>query len=418
MPTTGSRRASSSGASRPCAPCPTPSRACPRSSSSTPTGELLGVQRDPDLAAADARTRLRSFLNRPRWTEVYCLYRRDALLASPGFQPEYGADVLLTWWFLLRSPLVVLDEPLVEYRTYPVKTADATAESLNPAATRRRWLMTRLWLSLWRQRRGARRRPAGDPHGSPRAGPLPVAPPVAQAHRLGLLPRCGGPRPAMLPRSAAWLGCGEAPQRPRRGEEHDVKTVILAGGRGTRLAEETHAVPKPMVRIGERPILWHIMQHYAAHGYADFVVALGYKGYVIKEYFANQLMHYCDMSVDLSTGSVEYLSAQRGGLEGHPHRHRRGLHDRRPDQAPVAPPRRAVPADLRRRPLRRTDRRGRRPPRGGRRAGDGHGGAPAAALRLARPGRRHGRATSARSRTTPTTGSTAATSSSSPRCST
>lgn len=87
-----------------------------------------------------------------------------------------------------------------------------------------------------------------------------------------------------------------------------MKTVILAGGRGTRLAEETHAVPKPMVQIGERPILWHIMQHYAAHGYADFVVALGYKGFVIKEYFANQLMHSCDMSVDLSTGSVEYLS--------------------------------------------------------------------------------------------------------------
>jgi glycosyltransferase involved in cell wall biosynthesis len=119
-----------------------------------PDGEHLGVQRDPDLASADARARLRSFLNRPRWTEVYCLYRREALLASPGFQPEYGADVLLTWWFLLRSPLVVLDEPLVEYRTYPVKTADATAESLNPAATRRRWLMTHLWLSLWRQSAG------------------------------------------------------------------------------------------------------------------------------------------------------------------------------------------------------------------------------------------------------------------------
>ncbi|MGA9748080.1 MAG: glucose-1-phosphate cytidylyltransferase [Nocardioides sp.] len=87
-----------------------------------------------------------------------------------------------------------------------------------------------------------------------------------------------------------------------------MKTVILAGGRGTRLAEETHAIPKPMVAIGGRPILWHIMQHYAAHGYADFVVALGYKGYVIKEYFANHLLHECDISVDLATGSVEYLS--------------------------------------------------------------------------------------------------------------
>ena len=70
-----------------------------------------------------------------------------------------------------------------------------------------------------------------------------------------------------------------------------MKTVILAGGRGTRLAEETHAIPKPMVAIGGRPMLWHIMQHYASFGYTDFVVALGYKGYVIKEYFANQLMH-------------------------------------------------------------------------------------------------------------------------------
>lgn len=116
-----------------------------------PDGARLGVQRDPELASTDARTRLRSFLNRPRWTEVYCLYRRDVLLTSPMFQPEYGADVLLTWWFLLRAPLVVLDEPLVEYRTYPVKSADATAESLNPTATRRRWLMTHLWRSLWRQ---------------------------------------------------------------------------------------------------------------------------------------------------------------------------------------------------------------------------------------------------------------------------
>ena len=87
-----------------------------------------------------------------------------------------------------------------------------------------------------------------------------------------------------------------------------MKTVILAGGRGTRLAEETHAIPKPMVAIGGRPILWHIMSHYASFGYADFVVALGYKGYVIKEYFANHLLHECDISVDLSSGSVEYLS--------------------------------------------------------------------------------------------------------------
>ena len=90
-----------------------------------------------------------------------------------------------------------------------------------------------------------------------------------------------------------------------------MKTVILAGGRGTRLAEETHAIPKPMVLIGGRPILWHIMKHYSSYGYADFVVALGYRGYVIKEYFANHLLHECDVSVDLASGSVEYLSQSR-----------------------------------------------------------------------------------------------------------
>lgn len=115
-----------------------------------PQGRRLGIQRDPDLASPDARTRLRSYLRRPRWTEVYCLYRRDALLASPMFKDEYGADVLLIWWFLLRGPLLVTDEPLVEYRVYPTKSADATAQSLNPHATRSRWLMTSLWRSLWR----------------------------------------------------------------------------------------------------------------------------------------------------------------------------------------------------------------------------------------------------------------------------
>jgi glucose-1-phosphate cytidylyltransferase len=87
-----------------------------------------------------------------------------------------------------------------------------------------------------------------------------------------------------------------------------MKVVILAGGRGTRLSEETHAIPKPMVAIGGRPILWHIMRHYAAFGLKDFVVACGYKGYVIKEYFANYLTHECDLSIDLGSGTVEVLS--------------------------------------------------------------------------------------------------------------
>ncbi|WP_171102160.1 glucose-1-phosphate cytidylyltransferase [Ruegeria sp. HKCCD7255] len=84
-----------------------------------------------------------------------------------------------------------------------------------------------------------------------------------------------------------------------------MKCVILAGGLGTRLAEETVRIPKPMVEIGGRPILWHIMKIYAAHGITDFIVCLGYKGYVIKEYFANYVLHMSDVSVDLSTGEIE-----------------------------------------------------------------------------------------------------------------
>jgi glucose-1-phosphate cytidylyltransferase len=91
-----------------------------------------------------------------------------------------------------------------------------------------------------------------------------------------------------------------------------MKAVILAGGRGTRISEETHLRPKPMVEIGGKPILWHIMKIYAAHGVTDFVVCLGYQGYVIKEYFANYLLHTDDVSFDLATGRIEYLG-NRGG---------------------------------------------------------------------------------------------------------
>jgi glucose-1-phosphate cytidylyltransferase len=87
-----------------------------------------------------------------------------------------------------------------------------------------------------------------------------------------------------------------------------MKVVILAGGRGTRLSEETHAIPKPMVAIGGRPILWHIMRHYASYGHKEFIVACGYKGYVIKEYFANYLIHECDLSINLGSGSIDVLS--------------------------------------------------------------------------------------------------------------
>ena len=88
------------------------------------------------------------------------------------------------------------------------------------------------------------------------------------------------------------------------GEQH-VKTVILAGGFGTRLSEETVVRPKPMVEIGGRPILWHIMKMYSHHGFRDFVVCLGYKGYVIKEYFSNYFLHMSDVTFDMRDNSME-----------------------------------------------------------------------------------------------------------------
>jgi len=84
-----------------------------------------------------------------------------------------------------------------------------------------------------------------------------------------------------------------------------MKVVLLAGGLGTRLSEETVLKPKPMVEIGGMPILWHIMKIYSAHGFNDFVVCLGYKGYVIKEYFANYFLHKSDVTIDLTKNGIE-----------------------------------------------------------------------------------------------------------------
>jgi len=89
-----------------------------------------------------------------------------------------------------------------------------------------------------------------------------------------------------------------------------MKAVILAGGRGSRISEETLLKPKPMVEIGGRPILWHIMKIYAAHGITEFIVCLGYQGYVIKEYFANYLLHSRDVTFDLANGNVEFANGQ------------------------------------------------------------------------------------------------------------
>jgi glucose-1-phosphate cytidylyltransferase len=85
-----------------------------------------------------------------------------------------------------------------------------------------------------------------------------------------------------------------------------MKVVLLAGGLGTRIAEETVSRPKPMVEIGGRPILWHIMKIYAHHGLRDFIVCLGYKGYMIKEYFMNFVLHHSDVTIDAAENRVTY----------------------------------------------------------------------------------------------------------------
>jgi glucose-1-phosphate cytidylyltransferase len=87
-----------------------------------------------------------------------------------------------------------------------------------------------------------------------------------------------------------------------------LKAVILAGGLGTRLSEETNSRPKPMVEIGGKPILWHIMKMYASHGINDFVICCGYKGYMIKEYFANYFLHMSDVTFNMRDNSVEVLN--------------------------------------------------------------------------------------------------------------
>src|SRR3989339_1646330 len=87
-----------------------------------------------------------------------------------------------------------------------------------------------------------------------------------------------------------------------------MKVVILAGGLGTRIAEESDLRPKPMVEIGGMPILWHIMKMYASHGLTDFIICLGYKGYMIKEYFANYVLHRSDVTLDLAKNEITYHS--------------------------------------------------------------------------------------------------------------
>ena len=94
-----------------------------------------------------------------------------------------------------------------------------------------------------------------------------------------------------------------------------MKAVILAGGIGSRLSEETAARPKPMVEIGGKPILWHIMKIYAAHGVQEFVICLGYRGYMIKEYFANYYLHTCDVTFDFTSGNGHAMQVHQSATE-------------------------------------------------------------------------------------------------------
>ncbi|WP_449437257.1 glucose-1-phosphate cytidylyltransferase [Pedobacter steynii] len=89
-----------------------------------------------------------------------------------------------------------------------------------------------------------------------------------------------------------------------------MKVVILAGGFGTRLSEETVSIPKPMVQIGDKPIIWHIMKIYSHYGFNDFIILGGYKSYVIKEYFSNYFLHQSDVRIDLSNNSMEILDSK------------------------------------------------------------------------------------------------------------
>jgi glucose-1-phosphate cytidylyltransferase len=84
-----------------------------------------------------------------------------------------------------------------------------------------------------------------------------------------------------------------------------MKVVILAGGLGTRISEESHLRPKPMIEIGGKPILWHIMKIYSAHGLTDFIICCGYRGYMIKEYFANYFLHMSDVTFDMAKNTME-----------------------------------------------------------------------------------------------------------------
>lgn len=109
---------------------------------------------------------------------------------------------------------------------------------------------------------------------------------------------------AYLPGSM-WGAVAGNYSKVRKRDRGNMKAVILAGGYGTRLSEETHILPKPMVQIGGMPVLWHIMKIFSFHGVNEFVICLGYKGYIIKEYFANYFLHMSDVTFDIKNNKMQ-----------------------------------------------------------------------------------------------------------------
>ena len=112
-------------------------------------GRKLRKTSDVPLSRPQLDVRLRSFLRRPRWTEFYCLYRREALFSGNEISNEWGSDVLFTWWFLLRGPLAVISEPLLNYRELPSKPPEVTEKAIDPAAHAQHWRHLRMWGRLW-----------------------------------------------------------------------------------------------------------------------------------------------------------------------------------------------------------------------------------------------------------------------------
>ena len=165
-----------------------------------------------------------------------------------------------------------------------------------------------------------------------------------------------------------------------------MKTVILAGGLGTRLSEETTVRPKPMVEIGGRPMLWHIMSIYGGHGYDEFVIACGYKGEIIKQYFGDFFHHHSDWTVDLRSGERTVVDQNTPDWRVHLVDTGARHHDRRAGSSTAARPaaRRPVHADLRRRPRRHRHHRARRLPPIAREARHRHRGAPPGPVRCDR----------------------------------